>query len=321
MKYVLYVISEILDLLLFVFLFMYPHHIIIVLIFHVLLFIVSVICYKRFDNTIDDLPLYLILLFPVIGGLYISLVYFSTTYFYRDNFPISDYEQMLISEDSTNLRQKVIYENEIRTMSFLDLLNYISPDKKKELLIDSHYEFDINNTDILRKGLEAMDKEVQHYSATLLNTRENEFTNKISYLSEQYGIKETPAILEELIQAYKNYIDSGLIEEDSMGIFLKEYIEVINKKIGLKNYDLTTLNMLFEAYVFNDDLIKAEEINNKISREYNRKDQVVLNELFILYQKDDHDAIYTKICGIDPDLLKLNKKLMDLKEFFCDEVI
>lgn len=321
MKYVLYVISEILDLFLFVFLFIYPHHIIIVLIFHVLLFIVSVICYKRFDNTIDDLPLYLILLFPVIGGLYISLVYFSTTYFYRDNFPISDYEQMLISEDSTNLRQKVIYENEIRTMSFLDLLNYISPDKKKELLIDSHYEFDINNTDILRKGLEAMDKEVQHYSATLLNTRENEFTNKISYLSEQYGIKENPAILEELIQAYKNYIDSGLIEEDSMGIFLKEYIEVINKKIGLKNYDLTTLNMLFEAYVFNDDLIKAEEINNKISREYNRKDQVVLNELFILYQKDDYDAIYTKICGIDPDLLKLNKKLMDLKEFFCDEVI
>jgi hypothetical protein len=321
MKYVIYVIAEILDILSLAFLLMYPSHLYAVLIVHLLLFIIMVICYKRFENTIKDLPLYLILCFPGIGGLYITLLYFSSTYFYRDNLPLSDYEQMLEAEDSADLREKISYENEIRTMSFLDLLNYIGPEQKKELLIDSQYSVDINNTEILKKGLEAEDKEVQHYSATLLNTRENEYTNRISELSEQFVIKEDESILNELIVAYKSYIDSGLIEEDSMGIFLKEYIQTLNKKIRLKNYGLKSLNQLFEAYVKDNNLVKAEEINNKIRVEFNREDQVALNEIFILYQKDDHEGVFKKISSLDPKIIESNSRLKDIKDFFGSEVV
>jgi hypothetical protein len=300
---------------------MYPGHLYEVLAVHFILFLITVFCYRRFENTISDLPLYMILFFPVIGGLFITLFYFSTTYFYRDNLPLSDYEQMLESEEDTNIREKISYENEIRTMSFLDLLNYIGPERKKELLIHSQYGFDINNTEILRKGLEAEDKEVQHYAATLLNTRENDYTNNISYLAEQYNLNDNPLILDKLANAYKDYIESGLIEEDSMGIFQKEYIEILNKIIQIKRYDLETLDLLFKAYVNNDNLVKAQEINNKIKIEFNRKDQVALNEIYILFQKTDHDGVFNKINDIDDKVINSNAQLKEIKAFYSRGVI
>lgn len=321
MKYVIYIFAEILDILSFIFMLMYPGHYYSVLVVHFFLFLISVYCYRRFENTIDDLPLYLILFFPVIGGLFITIFYFSTTYFYRDNLPLSDYEQMLESEELTNLREKISYENEIRTMSFLDLLNYIGPERKKELLINSQYGLEINNTLLLRKGLDAKDKEVQHYSATLLNTKENDFTNKISYLAEQYNLKENPLILDKLSIAYKEYIASGLIEADSMGIFLKEYIDTLNKKIEIKRYDIGTLNLLFEAYVDNNELDKAKKINNKIKEEFNRMDQVAINELSILFKNSDYDGVFDKISTMDEKVINSNERLKEIKAFYYGGVI
>jgi hypothetical protein len=300
---------------------MFPGHFYQVMAFHFVLYLITVYCYRRFDDTIKDLPLYLILFFPIIGGLFITIFYFSTTYFYRDNLPLSDYEQMLESEDETNLREKISYENEIRTMSFLDLLNYIGPERKKELLINSQYGLDINNTQILRRGLEADDKEVQHYAATLLNTRENEYTNNISYLADQYNLKENPLILKKLSRAYKDYIESGLIEEDSMGIFQKEYIETLNKKIAINYYDIDTLNLLFRAYVNNNDLLKAEELNKKIRVEFHRKDQVALNELFVLFKKSDHTGVFNKISQMDDKIINSNEQLQEIKAFYTKGVM
>ncbi len=321
MKYVIYIFAEILDILAFIFLFMFPTHFYSVLIFHSLMFIIGVYTYKKFDNTISDLPLYLILLFPVFGWAFISLFYFSSTYFYRDNLPLSDYEQMLEADIDINLREKISYENEIRTMSFLDLLNYISPEQKKELLINSQYGLSINNTEILKKGLNAKDKEVQHYSATLLNTKENDFTNKISYLSEQYNDKKSPLVLDNLSQAYLDYIESGLIEEDSMGIFIKEYIDTLCKKIEINRYDLDTLNALFKAYVNDNNLRKAQDINNKINKEFNRADIVALNRLLLLYEKNNYYGVYNVITTLDPEIINSNEKLKEIKSFYTKGVI
>lgn len=321
MKYIIYITAEILDILSLLFMFMFPGHFYQLIAFHFILFLITVYCYRRFDDTIKDLPLYLILFFPIIGGLFITIFYFSTTYFYRDNLPLSDYEQMLESEDETNLREKICYENEIRTMSFLDLLNYIGPERKKELLINSQYGSNINNTQILRRGLEADDKEVQHYAATLLNTRENDYTNNISYLANQYNLKGNPLILEKLSIAYKDYIESGLIEEDSMDIFQKEYIETLNKKIKINRYSLETLNLLFRAYVNNNDLIKAEEMNKKIKMGFNRKDQVALNEIYILFKNSDHDGIFDKISKLDDKVINSNEHLKDIKSFYTKGVM
>ena len=321
MKYIIYVAAEILDFLLFVFLFMYPSHLYPVLAIHVALYIISVKCYRRFDNTISDLPIFLILFLPVLGGLFITLFYFSTSYFYRDNLPLSDYEQMLEAEGPTNFREKISYEKEIKTMSYMNLLKYINPEKKKEILINSQYGLDINNTDILKRGLEAKDKEVQHYSATLLNTRENDFTNEISYLSEKYNNEENPFILAKLSQAYKEYIKSGLIEEDSMEIFIREYIDVLNKRIQTNHYDMNTLDELFEAYINNDNLIEAEKINRKIKKEFNRKDQVAINDIYILFKKRDYRGVYAKINTLDEKVIRSNVRLIEIKAFYNQGVV
>lgn len=316
MKYIVYVLAQILDILAFAFLFMYSQYIYPVLAFHALLYFISVYCYRGFENTIEDLPLYLILFLPVIGGLFITLFYFSTTYFYRDNLPLSDYEQMLEAEERINQREKISYEIEIKTMSYMDLLQYIGPEKKKEILIDSQYKFDINNTRILKRGLEAEDKEVQHYSATLLNTRENDFTNEISYLSEQYNLQQDPYVLQKLATAYKDYIDSGLIEEDSMEIFTREYIDTLNKQIEIKHYDLETLTSLFGAYIRTKNLIKAEEINKKIEKEFRKKKIVLLNELCLMHEKGDYEGVANRLNSMDEKTINSSVRLIELKAFY-----
>lgn len=316
MKYVIYIIAQIIDILNFIFLFMYPTHFVAVIIIHLLLCYLTIKCYRKFEDTIDDLPLYLIIFFPIIGGLFISLYYFSTTYFYRDNLPLSDYEQMLAAEETTTFRDQVNYEDEIRTMSYIDLLNFLGAEQKKEILINSQYSAKINNTNILKKGLESDDKEVQHYSATLLNTKENNFTNSISFLTEEFISKKNPFFLDKLVIAYKDYIDSGLIEEDSMSIFTKEYIDALNKKIEINRYDVNTLCLLFKAYIKDNDLFNAEKINRKIEIEFNQKDIVCLNKIAILFEKSDYDGIYNELENIDNKIVNSNKKLKAIKAFY-----
>lgn len=316
MKYFIFIISLIIDILLFLFLFTYEKYLIQVLILHVLLYFIAYRMYLKFDKQIEELPFYVVLFMPGLGIIIFTLFYFSINYFYRDNQIISDYEQMLDFNRDKDRIKKINYENEVKTMSYLDMLNFIDPEKKKDILIESQYNHQINNVKILRKGLEAQDREVQHYSATLLNSRENEMVNNISSIREHYNETHDEFILDDLIDAYKTYLASNLIEEDSLVIFYKEYSEVLNKKISLKHYGINILNELFNVYISLNDLYNATLIYYKIEREFPNDISTKVNNINLLYTKGAYAQLLEYLNNLTTKDFEDSEKLGQLKLFF-----
>lgn len=319
MKYILFILLMIIDFILFIFLFIYEKYFIQILIIHTIIYIISWRLYLKFNTNIEGLPFFINYFMPILGPIIFFIFYFSVNYFYGDSEVVEDYEQLLNSSFEEENRERVNYEREIKTMSFIDLFSFIDPEKKKEILIDSQYSYKINNAKILKKGLEAEDKEVQHYSATLLNSQENELTNNISFLRSSYNDTKDEKILDQLIDSYQMYINSTLIGADSISIFKEEYIEVLLKKINLNNYDLDLLIQLFKAYVSNDDLYHATLINHKIEVEFPNSIQIKINNFNILYKKGYISQLIHELSILNKEEIQENPRLKELHNFFLEE--
>ncbi len=319
MKKLSFFLLILLDISIFLYLFIANNYLYQILIIHIIIYLIAAKINKNFDQEKIELPFYIILFMPIIGAFIYFLFYFSLNYFFRDNEILGDYEKLIESRIQNESKNRVEYEKEIKTMSYIDMMSFMDPEKKKEILIDSQYSIKINNANILKKGLESDDKEVQHYSATLLNSKENELTNNISYLRDKYNNTKNEIYLNQLISSYKSYIYSTLIEEDSINIFRGEFIEVLKIKVNRKSYDLENLLDLFNTYIQLHDIDNATQINNKIIREFGESEQTRLNELNILYLKGNLKQVKSALFQMDEKELANSQKLKDLKAFFIEE--
>lgn len=320
MKKLSFFLLILIDICIFLYLFIENNYLYPILIIHVIIYIVAERINRKFDNEKVELPFYIILFMPIIGPLIYFLFYFSLNYFFNDNSSLIDYEKLIDSKLQNMSKSRIEYEKEIKTMSFIDMMSYMDPEKKKEILIDSQYSIKINNANILKKGLESEDKEVQHYSATLLNSKENELTNNISYLRDKYNNTKNEMYLNQLIDSYKNYIYSTLIEEDSINIFRGEFIDVLNIKVKNNSYNLENLTDLFKTYIQLNETDNALEINKKIMREFGESETTRLNDLNILYLKGDLKQLKDALLQMDYKEIEKSEKLKDLYAFFSEEI-
>ena len=319
MKHIIFVFLLILDILLFTFFIIFEKYFIQVLIIHTILFILSYKIHSTFESKSDELPLSIIYFMPILGILIYFILNFSLHYFVRDNSIILEYEQLMLAPIKNQNKKRINYEREIKTMSFIDMFSYIDPEKKKELLIESQYAYKINNSKILKKGLEASDKEVQHYSATLLNSRENELTNNINYLKEQFNGTDDENILDDLIEAFSIYLHSSLIEIDSIELFRQEYIDVLTQKVKRKTYNKEILEELFKTYISTGDLYNARLINDKMKRKFGESEETKLNDINLLFKKRYLSEINYMMNNLSDKELKENHKLRELHDFFVKE--
>lgn len=115
------------------------------------------------------------------------------------------------------------------------------------------------------------------------------------------------------------YLNSTLIEEDSINIFRKEYIEVLLKKIERKTYDLDTLNSLFKEYIKIDDLYNATLINDKIKNEFEDSNYYIINKFNIMYNNGYIKQLNYELSKLDKTDIEKNDKLKALKTFFIEE--
>lgn len=315
MKYLVYPAVMLSDILILLFLLMTEQYMVVILLIHAVLIFTGWKIYKTFDTEFEILPYYILFFMPILGIFIFHILTISLHYFMRNSDVIDDYEQILL-EEKLNERKRVDYDEEMRTMSFLDLFPTIDNERKKQVLIDSHYSYDINNSKILLQGLESDDMEVQHYSATLLNSLENDFTNTISSLREQYTLYGDDAALDELIISYRSYLNSSLIGEESIQLFKKEYVDLLLQKVNRNRYDREVLQYLFTAFIEIDDYYHATLINHRIEEEYGKDCASIVNKIHIQFNQGYIKEVVDLLLSIDLEQCKDEPKIQQLYDFF-----
>ncbi|SHH80961.1 tetratricopeptide repeat protein [Clostridium grantii] len=319
MKYISFVlclILLILDILISMFLILHPRYWWQFLIAHAVITVLISFLMKKIQEVQKGIPVYLIFFLPGLGGVIVFILYFSLSYFIRDSIVLSDYELLIEFENNNSFKEKINYNKEIRTMSFLDVIEVLDSEEKKQFIIESEIFEDKGKIKLFQKGLSDSDIEIQHYSATLLNDKENDYTNLIDYLKEEYNILKDYVSLENLSKAYKNYIDSGLISGELLYIINNDYIETLNKMIKIKQKDLMILDELVKAYIKNDDFLNAEKTNKILLKEYPNNCEGVLNKLNISFEKDLIFEFNKVINGLTEMEIKSCKRVEELVSFW-----
>lgn len=312
-----------LDILIFIFLLLYPKYWREVLVIHAFASLLANVLIKKITEIFEGIPLYLIFFMPALGGVLVFILYFSLSYFMRDSIVLSDYELLIEFENNLNFKEKINYNKEVRTMSFLDMLDALESEEKKQLIIDSEIFEYKGKIKLLQKGLSDEDREIQHYSATLLNDKENEYTNKINYLREEYNIQKDKFALENLSKAYKQYITSGLISGEVLYIFNGEFIETLEISLNIEKDNLYILDDLVKAYIRNNDFINAEKTNLRLLEKYPDNPEGLLNRLNISFEKDSLSQFYILIQGLTEKEIKSSKSIEKLVSFWIrkEEII
>jgi len=257
---------------------------------HVFLFVLIFIFKKKSNIKNKDLPNYYFLFMPGLGGILISALYFSLIYFEKNTVVLDEYEKYIIYENTLEPQENFNYEQEIRTMSFLDYMNLLDEASKKNLIIDlamNKYDMKVN---VLQRGLQDKDSEVQHYAATTINMIENDYTNLIYKVREEFNLNKDIDSLLKLRDVYKNYLESGLLSGEVFRLYNKEFSEVLVKLLERKKGTPEIINDLVKAYIESNDIDRAEELNTKLLN-YPERPEGVINQIRIAYNKNIYKDI------------------------------
>lgn len=292
-------------------------------IYMVISYLVIRYLYKNKVHEYKGIPIYMYLFMPGLGSILLILIVSSLYYFKRSSFLIEDYETYIRFRNQLDREKTFNYEEAITTMSGLDLMKHLNANAKKEMIIEKMGNQLGNNIRVLKTANIDHDPEVQHYASVMLNEIENNINNIIYQLKEAYKKSASLKILDELIQYYKEYIASDLLEENVLSVYNNEYIRLLNERLKIAGLEKYHYIELMNAYIRNMDYIKSREVFKEGIKLFPETVDLYLLKLKVDLTLNQHAAVQKDIeylKEIDKETVK-SEHLKSQLEFWCQEPI
>jgi|GEM_PF-3245557 len=283
---------------------------------HIFLYVFFEILTNAYLKEYEGIPNYIFLFMFGLGGIIISIIYFSLDCFLRDSMILDDYERYINYEELMSKRTTIDYEKEVKTISLLDQMKLMDVETKKQLILNFNSDKNSNKLKFLKMGLNDKDIEVQHYSAIMLNMLENELSEAINELRRAYNTTKEINLLFKMTKVYKDYIDSELLTGKVLEVFNSEYIEVLNKICDAKKETPEIIDQLVKAYLRSKNFTRAEEINKKILELWPTSLEAYLNNLRIAYERGEFYKLLGLIENIPISTEEIPNKYVNLIEYW-----
>lgn len=272
-------------------LFIYDINILIYIFIHIIFYLLIRLLSNKFTNACDGVSNYIVLFMPGLGGIIVGILYVTLYYFQWNGKVLSDYERYLDFEHNLEKEKKLNYKKEIGTFSFIDQIRLLDVKRKKDLIVEYSMDYKDNKIDAIQRGLQDDDSEVRHYSAVTINMLESEYTKMLADLRNEYNTYHDNNSLMKLYSGYKDYLTSGLIESEVYQIINLEYIEILQKLLKNNITTLEIINQLVKAYLRSSNILKAEGINKIILSKYPNVIEGYINRINIAFEKKDYEEL------------------------------
>lgn len=269
------------------------------------------------------IPIYIYIFMPGLGPMLLLFIILPLYYFKQESLLIEDYETYIRFKSQLDREGSFDYEEAIQTMSALDFMHYFSPDAKKTLIIEKLKADSTNTIEVLKAANEDLDPEVQHYAAVMLNEIENNFNKEIHDLKQQLKQKVTLKGLDRLIDVYRAYIQSDLIEGSTLTLYNGEYIRLLNQRDALASLEKNQLVGLMAAYIRQLNRIQSTKIFKRGIEAFPKAVEFYLLKLKLDLTLNNHLVVKE-----DLEALKAfnkediqSKQLRSQVDFWCQEPI
>lgn len=253
-EFIMYLILTILDTIISINYFFFQNITFSTLVFlHIAFVSILFIFSKKVFKDSKALPFYIALFLPGVGMIFITAINIMLQNYAMKNGLIKEYEKYVHYKNELGNIKKINFNKELNVLSMYDKLKHSPSSEKKEAiieLIDNDIEIKVN---ILRTALLDKDPEVVHYAASTLNLFEQEYERKLFNLKQKYIESNEINTLVKMIELYDSYINSGLLGDESLEVYLNEYLNLLEDNIDRfnDNYEI---------------LLKMIDVNIKLSK-------------------------------------------------------
>lgn len=173
----------------------------------------------------DDLGYYDLLIFflPIVGCTMLLCENIFSVFKGRIKNSIEEAYNMekYIKDD---IEEEMILQNELNIIGAYDSLTVKTPEEKKKFIFEFNPPNIAFKIEILEKALRDEDINVIHYATVELNRIDVEFQNNIKEMEKKgdsLGI----------YQAYKRYIDSGILKDFMLEFYLEKSLNLLSKLV------------------------------------------------------------------------------------------
>lgn len=228
-----------------------------------------------------------------------------------------DYEKYILFKRDVSKKENLDLEEEINTMSILDELKFASNSSKKKSIIELIF-YDIDEkVFLLKKGLLDDDSEVSHYCAATLNMIEQEFEDAIHELRDKYSIKRESRYMKSLLDIYKRYLASGIIEGEFRLVVAREYKEILLEYIQGEESEVERSLDLLDVEMDLGHYENAKKIINRICEDEKHKTAGNLRLMKLLFLKGDYAGIGSVARKLLRDGAELEQDQMDIIRYWA----
>lgn len=272
------------------------------LVFHLLVSAVIFILIKTDIMKISAQLFPMVLLVPVFGTLMVLSAEFMSRRALTGQKSIEDIHDFTLEQ--TDYRKRGIHAEDgvVSVVPIEEAISINDAKTRREFMMDIITENSQNYISLLQKARFNDDVDVAHYASTAIMELQRDYELKIQKC--QMNVMENPedpAVLDALILAYKNYIDSGLIEDNVLSSQRGRYHDAIIKRIAIE--DPPAEPDCYHDAVDNQlelgNFVLAEQLLDEAFRKWSNIERVWLLKLKLCFLKHDPDGLRKTLGGIE----------------------
>lgn len=286
---------------------------------HVVLFFIIIIFRRTSSPQTNEISPVIMLILPGFGSLLFSVTYLALflleAKFKKDAFRHEMKDSDIEYKEAVTVDMKQVN----RLMDLTGVFHYSDSESKKETIVDL-LSGDISaNAKQLKSGLGDKDPEVVHYTASTLNYLEEKFEKAIQKARQRCAKNLTREGLLGVGSLYRNYIKSGLMEDDILPIYYGSYIQVLKLILDEYGEKEDVYILLIQAFLDSRQLDLADNYMKEAVDLYPENIQIRLMEMKYLYARSRLKEV-GKIAQLIRDLdAEMNEEQQNLVDFWITE--
>lgn len=274
------------------------YFLIIYAVIHFILCLIIYLCVRNRVLKFSEQLMPIVVLVPIAGVICAGIAeYFSRTQ--KAGTRSITLEEMHL--DDTDLRIKKLSpdEDEGMVIPLEEAMSINDSATRRQLMLDILRKSPEQYTGLLQKACTDEDIEVSHYASTAVMEIQREYDYNLQKAERLYHGDETnPVYRNKYIQNLKDYIGSGLIDENILFLYRHRFSEVLAAKIKEEPENMEVILLAADNYLALKNFTEAEALSKTAVKKWPNREAALLSLLKVYEQMNNGEGIKRVISHI-----------------------
>ncbi len=261
------------------------------LVIHIILCIVIYVCVRAGVLKFSEQLMPIVVLVP-IGGVICAIIAECYSRGEKAGTREITLEEMHLEETDLRLKKLSPDEDEGMVIPLEEAMSINDSATRRQLMLDILRKSPKQYTELLQKACTDEDIEVSHYASTAVMEMQREYDYRLQKSERLYRRDESDSVYRNrYINDLRDYISSGLIDENVLFLYRHRLSEVLNVKINEEPENMEAVICASENYLALKNFTQAEALASSAARKWPNREAALFALLAVYEQTNNGEGI------------------------------